>query len=438
MTKTLSGVLGELRTGRVTGVMRAALPLALSIFAGCDVTNPGPVQDEFLNLKPAHQALVNGAGRQLAVVINDWTLRTGHAAREIFPSGQAAPGGLGAVGGAGSLLSSNSGGPWSGAQQARWIAEDAIRRFTTGIAGQVDPAVLSQAYLWAGFSNRTLGENMCEAVIDAGPRQPNSAFFTRAVDDFTKAIEKGTGEVKTAAYGGRAAAYLWLKDYDKAIADANQVPLAFKYVLSADGTYEDTRNAIYEGNANNPFRAQSIHFTWEYDYYAATGDPRTAWKSDPKYPYGTQSLAGYPGGLVPWSYALKYKSRNDGWRLTSGREAVLIRAEAALQKNKDIAGALALINSIRTTVISDKTGLPLGPATAATETDAWTALKRERAAELWLEARRMGDLRRWKLDKTPGEIDWPNWEKLSINFVQNPPGDCYPIPDSELDRNPHL
>ena len=55
--------------------------------------------------------------------------------------------------------------PWDGLQQARWIAEDAIRRFTAVGAGRVNVNILAEAYLWAGFANRTLGENACTAVL---------------------------------------------------------------------------------------------------------------------------------------------------------------------------------------------------------------------------------------------------------------------------------
>ena len=75
---------------------------------------------------------------------------------------------------------------------------------------------------------------------------------------------------------------------------------------------------------------------------------------------------------------------------------------------------------------------------AADAAAAWTFLKRERNIELWLEARRMGDLRRWKQNSTPGALDWPDFEAISELFQQNQPSDCFPIPDTERDTNPNL
>ena len=64
----------------------------------------------------------------------------------------------------------------------------------------------------------------------------------------------------------------------------------------------------------------------------------------------------------------------------------------------DLASAMPLINKHRV-------ALGLQPWTATTIDDGWTALKRERGIELWLEARRMNDLRRWKAAGTPGALD---------------------------------
>ena len=65
-----------------------ALSVALLALSGCDftVTNPGPVQDEFLNDNSANSAIVNGSGRMLSEALN-WIAYTGAAlSREITPS----------------------------------------------------------------------------------------------------------------------------------------------------------------------------------------------------------------------------------------------------------------------------------------------------------------------------------------------------------------
>ena len=53
-------IAGTARRGGVFVAVTAALGLA-----ACDVTNPGPVQDEFLNQSAAHLALVNGSSLKL-------------------------------------------------------------------------------------------------------------------------------------------------------------------------------------------------------------------------------------------------------------------------------------------------------------------------------------------------------------------------------------
>ena len=58
------------------------------LLAGCDVTNPGPVSDEFLAVKASHAGLVNGAGRRLAEAVNGVSYTGALISREIFPGGQ--------------------------------------------------------------------------------------------------------------------------------------------------------------------------------------------------------------------------------------------------------------------------------------------------------------------------------------------------------------
>jgi hypothetical protein len=107
------------------------------------------------------------------------------------------------------------------------------------------------------------------------------------------------------------------------------------------------------------------------------------------------SLQGY--GRVPCTQQQKYLSQDDDLRLASGAEMRLIEAEALLAKSDaNWPQAMQLVNGVRTSVTSTTTGEALAPWTASSAAEAWTILKRERGIELWLEARRFADLRRWQ------------------------------------------
>jgi len=340
------------------------------------------------------------------------------------------------VGQAGRLLSSEVGPHWSTAQQGRWIAEDAIRRFTEVVpAGTVAAPVLAQAYLWAGYANRLLGEHMCEAVFNSGPAEPSARYLERAEGHFTNAIAAGTGNIRTAAYAGRASVRLSRRNWTGAATDAQQVPIGFTF--AAPRAFEDVQtggNDVFYANANAPYRGYSLFRTFFVDYFQSTGDPRASWTTNASFPFANQQLSGF--GPVPWIVQTKYRSGSDPYRLSSGREALLIQAEALLEQGS-WEQAMTHINAVRTSVIATN-GQPLAPWTATSLNEAWTFLKRERGIELWLEARRLGDIRRWSQNQTPGTLDWPNFEAVSALFVNNPPSLCFPISDAERQTNPNL
>jgi hypothetical protein len=404
--------------------------------AGCEVTNPGPVADDDLNLPPVHTALVNGAGRELSRALGMVGYVGGVAARELMPGGNSNDGFVPAVQ-AGFIQSSDVGGHWATAHSARWIAEDAIRRFTTAVDSDlVQPDVLAQAYVWAGLANRLLGENFCTAVFDGGPAQANIEYFKRAEAHFTNALGVASStELKTRAYAGRASVRVWLEDWTGAASDAAQVPFGWVSFAEADGSIPAVRNYLYFVAANIPYRGYSVWRTWHAEYHAQSGDPRVAWISDPSVPFASGQISGL--GPVPWWFQQKYRSENDDYRVSSGREMALVRAEALLESG-DWPTAMVLVNSLRTGIRSAKTGGPLEPWVATDLTQAWGFLKRERNIELWMESRRLGDLRRWKDNGTPGAVDWPDYETLAPLFRQFTPVSCYPIPDQEYDTNTNL
>jgi starch-binding outer membrane protein, SusD/RagB family len=83
----------------------------------------------------------------------------------------------------------------------------------------------------------------------------------------------------------------------------------------------------------------------------------------------------------------KYNTIGDPVALAKGTEMLLIRAEAALRSN-NVTSAMTFINQERAT-------FSLPALTATTVDAAFTILMRERGALLWLEGRRLWDLRRW-------------------------------------------
>jgi len=428
-----------MRRTRITGF--ALLLLTAPVACDTNVSNPGPVQDEFLNDRNAAAAMVSGAGRALSQGMN-WIGYTGAAvAREIHPAGSTGSFGIsnrwqnGELGSDDSDLDTH----WEQAQRARWVAEEALRRLEAAgppPSGSLQtPAAyynsLQLAYLYAGYANRVLGENMCDAVIDGSGKLPNATYFTRAESLFTKAIAVTGGTAATiatqaqAAYAGRAQVRVFLAKWTEAVADAGQVPIGFVYNMPYYNIGDDAqRNRIAWSIGNQPYRAHTEWNTWYYDYSNASKDPRV--------PITITTLQGDAAidccGKVPFYPEAKMNTSASPIRLSSGREMRLIEAEAKLRGN-DVAGAVTLMNTVRTNAGATT-------ITATTSDETWRLLKRERGIELWLETRRLGDLRRWKAGSTPGALDPLESVGAASHLKQQDL--CFPISTSEQQTNPKL
>ena len=159
--------------------LRSASALALSWLAaaGCDfsVTNPGLLQDASLDDRGSHLALVTGAERALASGLSPFAHQGAASSREVQASGSTGFAGITLFQELGEFDPGKDGGDGAGfgdMHQARWIAEEAIKRMeaTMGPAAE-NYELLARAYMWAGFANRILGENMCNAVYNGGDRK---------------------------------------------------------------------------------------------------------------------------------------------------------------------------------------------------------------------------------------------------------------------------
>ncbi len=404
----------------------AALGLSLALLTGCDfsVTNPGPMHDEALDDAAAHPALVRGMGQALSSALWRVAYVGAEVSREYVQAGRifttklpTTPGQL--------TRDDVSSTYWNQAVRARWVAEDGIERLRRTRVDAGESELLAQALVYAGFANRLLGENFCEAVIDGGEPEPVTRYFERAEAHFTEAEvvaeAAGAAELALVARAGRASVRAWLGDWAGVVADAAGISTELEFDATFTTTELDQYNIIYWSNANQPFRTHSVAGTFYESYYAETGDPRVAWGADPGVPTGEIAS-------VPWLFQLKYRSREDGIALVTGRELRLLAAEAALREG-DAPGGVAILNELRAGLTSDLDGAPLEawPEPASLE-EAWGFLKRERGIELWLEGRRLGDLRRWADEGVPGAAEDVS-DRVRL---------CFPIAQSEIDTNPNI
>ena len=462
------------RAGALLAVVSGAL-----IASGCEVVNPGPVDDEYIALPASQQGLVNGSWERLNRVVGWSSYDEALPTREIFHGGQTGNYGHAVARQAGQMGDWDEEGRYDEGQQARWIGEEAIRQFEART--DVSPAILTEAYLAAGYANRYLGDYWCWGVIDGGPLVPGKHYWERAEGHFTNALGSAPDNAsRHAAYAGRAQARLQLGNYQGAIDDAKQVPMDFVIYIPMDiskGGNGGQRNHVFFGNADNPYRGWTVTNTFFHKYYTDTGDPRTPWRDFPNQTSRVcvGGLTGYPGTSVPCTQQQKYKSEDDDIRMASGPEMRLIEAEAMLRLNPgNWQAAMTLINQVRTGNLSEKTKVALEPWTANNLDEAWTFLMRERYIEMWLEGRRIADMRRWEPyireygtfaadgqtvlplpQTTPGTLDWPNYEALMLNptsnlFTANPRGRpairgqdlprelCYNISNTERESNPNF
>lgn len=398
--------------------------LGIGLLSACDfsVTNPGPIQDEFLDDPQGLGALVAGMNRAHSRALTFFTTHAGVVAKELTPSGFVGtdPLGTSTQMRQGILVPQEVNPHWQAAHSARWVAEDGIRRMRRVLPESqfASSALVARAYLFAGYANRLLGENMCDAVIDGSGAAPVALHFARADSAFTVAITIASAAnqptTETAALAGRASVRASLGRWEDAIADANRVPTAFQFQAPYYVTETEQFNFVAHGSSVQ-WRTYSVWGTYYATYYTATRDARTPWNQQPDRPFGSGV------GDIPWYFQTKYPAINSPVNISSGREMRLLEAEALL-RNGQWQQATEIVNQIRTSA-----GMEAWSVSGLEE--AWTALQRERGIELWLEGRRLGDIHRWLSDSSNprGGIDDMTGRST-----------CFPISQIERDSNPNL
>lgn len=407
---------------RITMKLRLLALAALVPLAGCedvlslDVEAPGRIADDDLNNPEAIPGLVAGMSFGLSQAI-DGSLQDIDVA-----SGDTWHGGSYDLGTypQGNLHDAPE--DWDGEfgsmQQARWVAENGLKR----IANVLTPeqfnrnADVARAYVLGGFANRWIGEQQCSSTIDGGPEVPHTEHFVRADSLFTRAIQVaqavGRQDLATAALGGRASVRAWLGDWDAAEADAAQVPVDFQFdALFSTAVGSVSNDLVFETNTRKEFSIYNSMWETVFD------DPRVPWEI-PLDAAGEVEKG--QDGETPFFRQLKYLTEDDDIPLTKGTEMLVLRAEARLRAG-DLPGMTSLLNQARAAFGMDALDQPGSVA------EAWPVMRFERSATVWLEGRRLNDLRRWKAEG--GVVADPFSSDRDV---------CFPISDEERRTNSNL
>lgn len=412
----------------------ALLPVALvTVLAACDfdVVNPGRVQEEFLFEVEAQQAIVKGIGRATSEAQN-WVGYTGAAiTREVHPSGSTGSFGITVEWQNGELDYETVNTHWNLSQRARWWGDDGVAKIME--TGASEQSLLAEAYLWAGYAYRLLGENFCVSVIDGESAGARSVYYDRAIARFDQAASLGSGDMAMAAVAGRAAVKAFMGDWAGAVSDASGIPDGFVWNMPYFDTEGDaTRNRIQFASQAEPYKAHTQRFTKYEDYGRSDNNP----DGDPRIPFKITDETGDAAvqccGQVPWWPQQKYENAGADIPLSKGTEMRMIEAEAMLVSG-DWQGAMDKINALRSAA-------GVEAATASNAAEAWTALKFERGVVTWLEGRRLGDFFRWNRDNTPGDrhpLEMPSGsQNEGSHLVQQDL--CFPIARGEVDTNPNI
>ena len=152
---------------------------ACSDVLSLDVEAPGRIADDDLNTVDAIPGIVAGMAYDLTQAVDGTLQQVNMAGGEIWHGGSydwgTYPRGL--------LLQEPA--DWDGEygtiSQARWVAENGLKRIEGIIPDTYERnGDVAQAYLYAGFANRLMGELQCTGTVDGGPEVPRSEFFVRA------------------------------------------------------------------------------------------------------------------------------------------------------------------------------------------------------------------------------------------------------------------
>jgi hypothetical protein len=275
--------------------------------------------------------------------------------------------------------------------------------------------LIAKAAAYAGYSYLLLGESMCEAAFDLGPRVGSPVMFASAEAMFTKAIanatEPGSAEFLNMALMGRARTRLNLGNRAAAAADARLVPSGFVKNANYSTVASRRENFVHVDGLGNLF---SVDPQFRNFQHMGVADPRVG---------ATNTGRVVAGVNIPVWTQTKYPARNSSIPIARYAEAQLIIAEAEADAG-NLQAAVNIINALHSRV-----GIP--PFASNDKATILAHIIVERSAELFLEGQRFGDIRRYNLPLIPA----PGTQYHAGGTYSD--ARCYPFPGIESDGNPN-
>lgn len=412
------------------GVWAPLVTLAF-LTAGCgdlfDIQNPGQTLDSDLNDTDMIPILITGLSSDISHFMDDIPFDVARLTDELAGSGSYADTGYFRVGWAVQDEVNNN---WEQAHEAAWMAELHVHRILNemgDLTGVDYEDYIARAFVLQGVAHRMLGENYCQVVYSDdgayGTLQSRTVAFDSAVAAFNRALSYGS-EFATAAHAGLASAYVGLGDWSQAASEAALV--GDDFVVYAYYDQSDNSNQLFVETHNR-------HEMSAYNTYAGSFGPN--W--DPRAPITDCREGGCPNavgadGVTTMLRQEKYDDWGTEVPILSGKEARLIRAEAAL-RNGDLSGFTTHINALRAIWDLDPIAQPASAGALEYPNaydDAWSILDGERMLSLWIEGRRLWDLHRWDHPfLNGGTVVWPGEPRRDS---------CMPVPSGECRVNPNF
>jgi starch-binding outer membrane protein, SusD/RagB family len=288
-------------------------------------------------------------------------------------------------------------------------------------AGVNRTRLIGQASTYAGLSLVLLGEGMCSAAVNLSAELTPAQLFAEARLRFDSAVVAATAANDAATLNlallGRARTLLNLRQYAAAGADAARIPASFVANTGTDAVNLRRQNYVFLSVNQNQW--STVEASLRNLTINGAPDPRVALTN-----------TGRPGtaqGSVIWTPD-KYPTLTTVMPIARYAEAQLIVAEARLEAG-DLVGAAQALNVVRAT----RPGVPAYDATGQTAAQVRATLIEDRRRELFLEGRRLGDIRRYNLPLSPA-AGTPFPGGGGVYGTQS----CFPLPDVERINNPNI